>query len=106
MVFIQRDSEHNICAIFKENKDNKLEYIDNAHPDVIQFLTHCAMEKTAVFIKSDLELIRVLEDLIQILMTKNIISITDFPAPVVEKLVQRAKIREQFLDISFIVKEN
>ncbi len=41
------------------------------------------------FLQSDLQLIRVVEDVINILMDKNIITITDFPQPVIDKLLER-----------------
>ena len=102
MVFVKRDPNNTVCAIFAKDEEGNLEYLDNDDEDVIAFLTQCTLEKQYSFLKSDLDLIRVIEDLIQILMEKNLISITDFPLSVIEKLVARQKIRKQFENVSKI----
>ncbi|KTD22610.1 hypothetical protein [Legionella londiniensis] len=106
MVFVKRDPNNAICAIYANDKNGELEALDNNDAEVIAFLTQCALEKQYSFLKSDLDLIRVLEDLIQILMEKNLISITDFPLPVIEKLIARQKIRKQFEDVSKLFDED
>ena len=51
-------------------------------------------------LKSDLAFIRVLEDLIDVLIKKNIVTITDFPEPVIKKLLERQSIRNRILGSS------
>lgn len=103
MVFVKRDAENIVCAILENNYDDQFEELETTHPDVLAFMARCALP--FYFLKSDLELIRVLEDLIQILMDKHIISITDFPPQVVEKLASRQKIRSQILKYGHIIDE-
>jgi hypothetical protein len=45
-------------------------------------------------LKSDLSMIRVLEDLVQTLVKKSIINITDLPKEAQKKLTDRKKLRE------------
>lgn len=47
--------------------------------------------------QSDLEMVRVLEDLIQVLMRKGVIAITDFPPAAQLKLINRTQVRETML---------
>lgn len=101
MVYIKRDSDKKICAICKKDSEADLEHIDDHDPEVLQFLMQNGADKSLLFLNSDLELIRVIEDLVSILMKKNLISITDFPPPVIEKLINRNKVRTQFQDIPF-----
>lgn len=97
MVFVKRNSEQEIIAIFSEDTEDNLEAIDAQDEEILNFLTRCSQDRemSLTFLKLDLELIRVIEDVIKILMSKNIISITDFPQPVIEKLIKRKKIRSQ-----------
>lgn len=101
MVFVKRDDEQKICAICSKDSEANLEEIADNHPEVINFLMLNGIDKSLMFLKSDLDLIRVLEDLIVILMKKNMISITDFPNAVIEKLILRNKIRNEFQTIPF-----
>lgn len=105
MVFVKRDSNNAIYAIFEKKEEENLEELANDHQEVVSFLKRCALDKKHYFLESDLDLIRVMEDLIHILMEKNIISITDFPPPAIEKLVARKKIRQSFENISQIIQE-
>ena len=103
MIYVKRDADNKIIAIFEKDTDEHLEKISSTNKEVIAFLAKCKLNKEDVFLKADLELIRVIEDLIQILIAKNIISITDFPIPAMEKLVARNKIREQYKGLTGIM---
>lgn len=100
MVYIKRDKDKQICAIFNQKDENLSEELDIDNPEVVEFLAHCDKELRFKFVQSDLQLIRVLEDLIDILMEKNIINITDFPQPVIEKLLARQSFRKRLSDVA------
>ncbi|NKI75887.1 tryptophan synthase subunit beta [Dickeya sp. CFBP 2040] len=55
---------------------------------------------------SDLEMVRVLEDLIQVLITKGQINITDFPAAAQLKLVNRARDREELGSLESLIRDD
>lgn len=55
---------------------------------------------------SDLEMVRVLEDLIQVLITKGQINITDLPAAAQLKLINRAQAREALGDLDSLIRED
>lgn len=100
MVYVKRNKEQHVCAIYNQDIEGSLEEVDINNPEVVEFLLHCDKELQLKFIQSDLQLIRVLEDLIDILMEKNIITITDFPQPVIEKLLARQSFRKRFAGVS------
>ncbi len=100
MVFVKRDQNKKIIAVFAEMEETGLEQISSDDPDLKMFLLKCAIDRDYALIKSDLELIRVIEDIIHILMAKDIIHITDFPDPVIEKLSAREAIRGHFDNLS------
>jgi len=96
VVYIKRDKDGQICAIYSEKTASVNEQIDIDNPEFGNFLMHCDKELHLKFLQSDLQLIRVLEDVIDILMDKNIITITDFPQPVIDKLLARQAFRKRF----------
>lgn len=52
---------------------------------------------------SDLELIRVLEDLIFVLIDKNVIMLTDIPAAARDKIARRFELRDRLTNLEYIV---
>lgn len=103
MVYVKRDANNNIIAVYSDSAEDAAEEVDNGSNEVQDFLSKCNLDKQSEMLKSDLELIRVVEDLVQILIAKNVISITDFPIAAIEKLSQRGKIRSQYQKVSDIV---
>ncbi len=67
-------------------KDNSREYLE--------FLEN-SLAKNAPFRESDIQLARVLEDLITILIERNIIRFTDFPQAAQKRLNDRQSMRKQ-----------
>ncbi|MCL9685601.1 hypothetical protein [Legionella maioricensis] len=100
MVYIKRDKDGRICAMYSQETENVTEEIDTDDPEFIDFLMHCDNNLQLKFLKSDLQLIRVLEDVINILMDKNIITITDFPQPVIDKLLARQAFRKRYTGVA------
>ncbi len=98
MVYLKRDKSGKIIAVYNEKTDEASETADVESPDVLAFFSEGDDKTKYQFLISDLQLIRVLEDLIDILIEKNIITITDFPAPVISKLLDRQRIRQHLFD--------
>jgi hypothetical protein len=65
--------------------------LDEQHPDVQQFFN----VKASGLDESDADFVRVLEDLIDTLITKNIIRHTDLPAAAQKKLILRKGLRNR-----------
>ncbi|HHF7346912.1 TPA: hypothetical protein ACPSKE_000067 [Legionella feeleii] len=93
VVYIKRDKQGKICALYARSAAGT-EQMDMDAPEVLEFLNRCDKENRFKLTQSDLQLIRVLEDLIEILISKNVITITDFPQVVIDKLVERQRIRK------------
>lgn len=56
--------------------------------------------------QSDLEMVRVLEDLIEVLMSKGVISITDLPSAAQTKLINRAHARQTLGGLEGLIEDN
>jgi hypothetical protein len=100
VVYIKRDKDGQICAMYSQENSGITEQIDIDAPEFVDFLTRCNSELKLKFLQSDLQLIRVLEDVINILMDKNIITITDFPQPVIDKLLARQAFRTRYAGVA------
>lgn len=91
MMFVERDSTGQIIAIYRTAHANAHEAIAADHPEVIDFLNHC----NSNFNQSDIALIRVIEDVVDVLISKNLLRLTDLPVAAQEKLLSRKTLRQR-----------
>ncbi|MDX1452819.1 MAG: hypothetical protein R3183_09695 [Oleiphilaceae bacterium] len=100
MPFVQRGADGRIHALFNTEQTSGQEYLGAEHPEVRAFLSgatdsehvHQALQQT------DAELARVTEDLINLLVEKNLICFTDLPEAVQGKLLSREQLRARLSD--------
>lgn len=95
MPYVKRDHEGNIIALTSVKDSDDDEYLPTTSPDVVTFLGMDPDQDEALraLRESDSELARVAEDLIQVLIEKQVILFTDLPDAVQQKLVSRQKLR-------------
>lgn len=107
MPYVERNNGGSIIALHRDQITPTCEYISATAPEVIDFLTHENDADTPMYAlaESDRELARVTEDLIHLLVAKNVILFTELPEPVQRKLLTRKRLRsslhhsiENFLD--------
>jgi len=108
MLYVQRDQSGAIVAIHKAPTDQVTETISAHDDEVIRFLLAEGDGDTtrAYLLQSDLEMVRVLEDLIELLIQKNLILLTEFPEAAQKKLLNRKQIRESALQGNPLLIEN
>jgi hypothetical protein len=92
MPYIKRASDGSILAVSNEPLDAPCEQLGADAPELRAFLAGVA-EQGGVFETSDLKLIRAIEDVIDLLIKKNVICITDLPLAVQNKLMERRSLR-------------
>jgi hypothetical protein len=103
MPFIHRDKEGKIVSMSKEESEGS-EYLANVDSELVNFMSDSLSEDNPLkyLLKSDLDLTRVLEDLIELLVGKGVIRFTDLPGSAQHKLIERrqarAKLREEKRD--------
>lgn len=94
MPYVVRNQEGQILALVREAHSDNAEYLNADHQDVLEFL---AIDNESgaeqALSKSDTDLARVIEDLIQLLVDKNNIMFTELPPAVQLKLLNREKLR-------------
>lgn len=94
MIFVKRGSDGKILALSHINDDG-FEAVDDDSPEVFAYLESLRQDTQLELLRADLQFIRVIEDVIDVLLKKNILNITDFPPAVIEKLLKRQSVRKR-----------
>ena len=94
MFFVKVDQSGNITAINSKKTEECNQAID---ADLLKLITQSLNKDQASIdsLASDLSMVRALEDLIEVLVHKSVINITDLPQPVQEKITERKKLRKE-----------
>jgi len=93
MPYIQRGPDGKILAVSNDSLSEPSEQISSDAPELRAFF-NTLEQQDSVFETSDLKLIRVIEDVIDLLIAKNVICITELPPPVQTKLMERRSLRQ------------
>ena len=97
MPYVTRDDNGNIIGIFRSPMSGASEELSAEDPEIIQFLSDGdsgEQLKWELFV-SDLLMGRLVEDMIDVLIDKNVMTITDLPAGAQRKLMRRRHLREK-----------
>ena len=95
MIYVKRDAKGQVTAISKEPMEGFEQTDDGAASEIEEML---ASSSDSLFQNSDLEFIRVLDDVIDLLISKNLVLFTELPEVVQEKYTQRTQMRERRRD--------
>lgn len=108
MPYIQRDENGQIIALLDKGSDD-MEFQPPSDPEIQAFLAPDGEDPTLrALAKSDREIARVTEDLINLLVSKQVILFTELPMVVQKKLLAREKLRTELNggDVSFMDDED
>ena len=94
MPYVRRLADGRIDSLHRERQSDAAEFLDERHPDVLGFLGRGA-QSSGDFSRLDADFVRVIEDVIDTLIVKNIINITDLPSEAQAKLFARKTFRER-----------
>lgn len=96
MLYIERDDQGNIKTIHHAQQENSSEKKSLIDEEVLEFLQK---EEPHVWVKllslSDISIIRIIEDLIELLIKKNIILFTELPEAAQKKIQERRTVRQK-----------
>jgi hypothetical protein len=95
MPYVKRDSAQQIIALLKNPEPgySESEFLPINNPEIANFLGKPPQDP--LFQELDVDLIRVLEDLVDTLIKKNILIITDLPEQARQKLMARKGLRNK-----------
>ena len=100
-VYVQRDAAGQIVSLSRLASKYQPEQCLAESPDVIAFLQKLS-PRNAALQESDLSLIRALEDLIDVLIRKEVLRLTDLPDSVQTKLLSRRRLRGSVRSLSLL----
>jgi hypothetical protein len=94
MLYATRNSEGKVVSV-SDNASNSAEAIDINHPDIREFFSmHNEDFSPDSFLdESDITIARILDDLVDLLVKKNIIMFTELPNEAQKKLLSRRVVR-------------
>lgn len=94
MPYVRRNPDGKIDSLHRERGADAVEFLDDRHPEVQAFVGGLAPEPDE-FSRLDADFVRVIEDVIDTLIVKNILNITDLPSEAQAKLFARKSFRER-----------
>ena len=99
MPYVIRDASGKISGIFDQAEVGIAEEIDSNDPELLRFLQDHGLatpdSAKQVLEESDRKMIRLVDDLIALLIEKDLIKFTDLPAAAGEKYLQRQVARKR-----------
>jgi len=100
MIYVQRDTQGQVTAISLIQDATHPEALEEKAPEAIAF--HAATGGGGELARTDLGLARVLEDLMEVLIDKEVIRFTDLPDVAQKKLLARRSLRAERHSVNLI----
>lgn len=97
MLYVERDEAGNIISLHTKAERGATEHKSIMDNEVLEFLQKNVESdpKMELLSLTDIGIIRILEDLIDLLIRKNIILFTELPEQAQEKIRDRKRLRQQ-----------
>ncbi len=98
MLYVERNSEGKIVAVSLQNEKPDAELKGVMDDEIIEFLAEGGESDfwVKMLSASDMGIIRILEDLIDLLIDKNIIMFTELPDDAQQKIKERKHVRKKW----------
>ena len=112
MPYIQRNQSGTIVSLTALPVSDADQFLHPDDPEVMHFLSHPRVgdhghEKTSMeLFAADLKMIRVVEDLIDLLTAKGLIMFSELPAVAQEKILCKRTVREKFVSSDILVEDS
>jgi len=108
MPYVQRNNQGGVVNLSDTLLDGDSQWLELDHPDVVDFLQQPSnqSELKQSLASSDGDMVRVVEDLIDLLMEKQVFVFTELPEAVQTKLNARKKLRHDVNAISNLIGED
>ena len=112
MPYVARDDQGQIIDVQERETEAAYEQVALDDPELVSYLNdgledgEAREELRAELEASDLEFIRVIEDVITVLIDKRVFMLTDLPAAAQQKLARRYNLRSKLSDLGGIIAEH
>lgn len=94
MIYIKREEHGEITGVSKVPEPGFEESSDERGGELTAFLA--TTRNSAELLQSDLEVIRVIDDLLEVLISKGLLTFTDLPVEAQAKLLKRSELRQKW----------
>jgi len=107
MPYVNRNEQGRVVQLLDAPSSGASEWLELSHPEVIELLQRPVNETELKksLVSSDGEMVRVVEDLIDLLMERQVFVFTELPDAVQAKLNARKKLRHDVNAISNLIGE-
>ncbi|MFF5863838.1 tryptophan synthase subunit beta [Pseudomonas sp. NPDC012596] len=106
MFYVQRDAEGRLLRVEPAAFAEHTEIIPADNAEIQEWFADDVVENSLKQLKqSDLDMIRVLEDLIEVLTAKGVFSITDLPPGAQAKLLNRSTARKALGSLNNLIED-
>ena len=108
MLYVERNQEGEIISVRRDAGEPGMEQKQAVDNEILEFLSKNGSQDSILHLLSTLDtgVIRILEDLIDLLVDKNIIMFSEFPEEAQEKLRSRKKLRRRIGKESVIIEDS
>ena len=105
MLYVERNENGEIVAVLREATRPGMETKSSVDNEILDFLGAQVSQDSILQLLASLDtgVIRIVEDLIELLIRKNLIMLTELPEEAQRKLIDRQKIRQRIGKDSIIV---
>jgi len=105
MPYVNRNERGDVIQLLDMPNKESCEWLEVNHADVIEFLRQPpqANELKKSLSSSDSDMVRVVEDLVDLLMEKQVFVFTELPEAVQDKLNRRKKLRHDVNALSNLI---
>lgn len=104
MFYVQRNAQGALSHVNTAPFAEANETLPADHPEILAWLD--TEKRLQQLRQSDMDMIRVLDDLIQVLTQKGVIRVTDLPAAAQAKLMDRSQAREALDGLNNLITED
>jgi len=104
MLYVERSKDGSIIALHNISTPAAQEEKSLLDEEVLEFLNTSDSWEQSIAV-SDFGVVRIIEDLINILIQKNTINFTDLPEHAQQKIREREHLREKFVSQDMLVRD-
>lgn len=103
-MYVKRDAAGNIALVSAHADDDCSEFVTAGDPELLAFIdgSSGAFSERRLMRESDLDFVRVLEDVIAVLIDKSVIRFTDLPQEAQRKLSERHFMRDHIHSVGLL----
>lgn len=105
MPYVSRNEQGEVIGVRDAPSEQSNEWLDVGDTEILEFLKRIQTTEQAkqALSETDSEMIRVIEDLVDLLISKNVFNFTDLPEVVQAKLGARKQIRQEMNSLQNLV---